>query len=272
MLHRAADVTGKLPDGNAPSQFNLEDAHEMEFDTLRKNKEMATVVASLKKVSLQFDGIANSVSGHRKELAKGIRQTHTAYVRLFERMLFIVLKLQRKKVERVLVELAKLRAELAKLTESNEMLQIQQLKLGEQNQALVGLNHSLHTRNDELQSEVDDFKKYEKLYYELYEESKAATLRSLQERAEFEQQCLREERAMLARIEAAENELEVMRVKMLEEIEKNRCRAAATAVMKTRPIDTSRMKVPPVRIIFERGAATASCHYKARNCRFIDAN
>ena len=58
---------------------------------------MSKVITQLRMISRQFEDIVHSVAGHRKELAKSIRQTNTTYVRLFERMLFVVLKLQRKK-------------------------------------------------------------------------------------------------------------------------------------------------------------------------------
>jgi len=95
MLHRTTEVSGAIPDSEI-NPFVLSKKHE-QIEVLAKNKEMNRVISSLRVLSKQFDDIVHSVSSHRKELGKSIRQTHTTYVRLFERMLFVVLKLQRRK-------------------------------------------------------------------------------------------------------------------------------------------------------------------------------
>jgi len=154
MLHRTTNVSGEIPIGEEASREQSVNLAQIEL--LKGNAEMNGVIEGLRDLSLQFKHIVRSVSSHRKELALSIKQTHTTYVRLFERMLFVVLKLQRKKEKSLEDDMGNLKSQISSLVLQNDLLQAQLIKLGDQTSALVGLNQSLHTERNALTDQVGD--------------------------------------------------------------------------------------------------------------------
>lgn len=214
MLHRATEVSGAIPTETVEDHT----AKHEQIEVLAKNKEMNTVIENMRILSKQFEDIVHSVSSHRKELGRSIRQTHTTYVRLFERMLFVVLKLQRKRDKKNEREVQGYRDQISQLVLQNDLLQAQLLKLGHQNSALVGVNQSLHVDNDRLIEENAKLDKYFKLYHEMSQEMKKNAVKMVMEREELKQQLAAEEQAMTQRFRLAEEQWAEERKKMLDEL------------------------------------------------------
>ncbi|GMI21684.1 hypothetical protein TeGR_g9565 [Tetraparma gracilis] len=163
MLHRTTQVSGAIPIHDDPAleaeQSTAMAKRNEQINELANNVEMNKVITQLRSISRQFEDIVHSVSGHRKELAKSIRQTNTTYVRLFERMLFIVLKLSRRKETDTEAHIAGLRDQISSLVLQNDLLQAQLLKLGDQNSALIGLNSSLRAEKESLEGQNSELEK-----------------------------------------------------------------------------------------------------------------
>ncbi|GMH90704.1 hypothetical protein TrVE_jg5982 [Triparma verrucosa] len=214
MLHRATEVSGAIPSETVEDRT----AKHEQIEVLAKNKEMNTVIENMRILSKQFEDIVHSVSSHRKELGRSIRQTHTTYVRLFERMLFVVLKLQRKRDKKNEREVQGYRDQISQLVLQNDLLQAQLLKLGDQNSALVGLNQSLHVDNDRLIEENAKLDKYFKLYHDISQEMKKNAIKMVVEKEELKKQLAAEEEAMTERFRLAEEQWAEERKKMFEEL------------------------------------------------------
>ena len=220
MLHRATEVSGAIPSETVEDRT----AKHEQIEVLAKNKEMNTVIENMRILSKQFEDIVHSVSSHRKELGRSIRQTHTTYVRLFERMLFVVLKLQRKRDKKNEREVQGYRDQISQLVLQNDLLQAQLLKLGDQNSALVGLNQSLHVDNDRLIEENAKLDKYFKLYHEISQEMKKNAIKMVVEKEELKKQLAAEEEAMTERFRLAEEQWAEERKKMFEELKASKVR------------------------------------------------
>jgi len=219
MLHRTTQVSGDIPTNDETINREREkNANDEQIQVLANNKEMNGVIESLRNLSLQFKDIVRSVSGHRKELALNIKKSNTTYVRLFERMLFVVLKLQRKKERGLEDQMTGLKEQTSSLVLQNDILQAQLIKLGEQNTALVGLNKSLHVEKEAVVSQLSELERYAKLYYELREKEKVNAVKRAQERDELLERLKNEEEAMLKRMHDAEQGWAEERKKIFEEM------------------------------------------------------
>jgi hypothetical protein len=74
-------------------------------------------------------------------------------------MLFIVLKLSRRKETDTEAHIAGLRDQISSLVLQNDLLQAQLLKLGDQNSALIGLNSSLRAEKESLEGQNSELEK-----------------------------------------------------------------------------------------------------------------
>ncbi|GMH48833.1 hypothetical protein TL16_g00386 [Triparma laevis f. inornata] len=254
MLHRATEVSGAIPTETVEDRT----AKHEQIEVLAKNKEMNTVIENMRILSKQFEDIVHSVSSHRKELGRSIRQTHTTYVRLFERMLFVVLKLQRKRDKKNEREVQGYRDQISQLVLQNDLLQAQLLKLGHQNSALVGVNQSLHVDNDRLIEENAKLDKYFKLYHEMSQEMKKNAVKMVMEREELKQQLAAEEQAMTERFRLAEEQWAEERKKMLDELKASKRKPAvitkpAVPVGPPKKQRTFKKKIVEIKPIVEKG-------------------
>ena len=253
MLHRATEVSGAIPQETVADRT----AKHKQIEVLAKNKEMSAVIENMRNLSRQFEDIVHSVSSHRKELGRSIRKTHTTYVRLFERMLFVILKLQRKRDKRNEREIQGYRDQISQLVLQNDLLQAQLLKLGEQNSALVGLNQSLHVDNDRLIEENARLDKYFSMYHDLSTEMKQNAVKMVSEKEELKARLKVEEEAMTERFRQAEEEWANERKSMFEELKASKRRpttivkqvAPPSTVKKQRTIKKKIVEKPKVRFL-----------------------
>ena len=133
-------------------------------------------------------------------------------------MLFVVLKLQRKRDRRNEREIKGYRDQISQLVLQNDLLQAQLLKLGDQNSALVGLNQSLNVDNNRLIEENAKLDKYFSMYHDLSTEMKQNAVKMVNEKEELKQQLRAEEEAMKERFRQAEEDWANERKRMFEEV------------------------------------------------------
>ena len=247
VLHHAAGASGRGPAAATPG---LERQNWDQYSRLRGQPDVLEILQEFQALTAFQADVVRSVSAHRKALGKKMKDAHDTYIRIFEKLLATVLRMQRKRDRRVQARMREAEDGMESLRGRYEVLQAQLADVGAKLEASHSLLNATDARYRDVRRENEELQRYRALYTSSTAQAREAQARRAAERAELEARLKRDEKALLQRLVAAERAWEEEKAQLLRREEERRQRLVAqwrARHHKPRPTPAARQAPPPSR-------------------------